>query len=48
MYYTGELSANNNRMCCGFFMDARASMKQTINKLKKQQKKTRKQEIISL
>ena len=29
MYHTGELSANNKRMCCRFFMDARASMKQT-------------------
>ena len=32
MYHTEELSANNKCMCCRFFMDARASMKQTINK----------------
>ena len=31
----GELSANNKRMCCRFFMDAQASMKQTIKKIKK-------------
>ena len=34
MYHTGGLSANNKHMCCCFFMDAQASMKQTTNKLK--------------
>ena len=35
----GELNAKNKRMCCPFFMDARASMKWTINKILTNKKK---------